>query len=143
VEQVDSVHSNWAYASPHKDAPWLARPFPHELNRQRRSLRSLTFCHEHVSFIHGCSSGDPWSDSVMLWTRVTPKEGLAPAVYEVEYKVSEQADMSGKIIAKGKANTSAEVDYTVKVRSCYPPHQLCFVRCTLCNIIYALYATSH
>jgi hypothetical protein len=38
-----------------------------------------------VEFLHGVASGDPLTDRVILWTRVTPKsgDGAIPVKYEV------------------------------------------------------------
>jgi alkaline phosphatase D len=60
-------------------------------------------------FRHGIASGDPLSDSVILWTRVT-----ADAPVDVQYEVAEDPDMAKKVTA-GSFATSADRDFTVKV----------------------------
>ncbi|MDP9928578.1 alkaline phosphatase D family protein [Variovorax paradoxus] len=62
-------------------------------------------------FKHGIASGDPLSDRVIIWTRVT---ALAPGTINVDWEVASD-DRFGIIIARGTASTGAERDYTVKV----------------------------
>jgi alkaline phosphatase D len=64
-------------------------------------------------FRHGVASGDPLSDRVMLWTRVTPRVETATGV-SVRWVVAED-DRLQKVIASGTVNTSSGRDYTVKV----------------------------
>lgn len=62
-------------------------------------------------FLHGVASGDPLSDRVILWTRVTPDtEGVAGLAWEVALD-AQFAD----IVASGEGTTDDAVDYTVKV----------------------------
>ncbi len=64
-----------------------------------------------VAFEHGVASGDPLSDRVVIWTRVTPAaEGPVP----VSWGVSKTPDFSNAV-ARGYVMTGAERDYTVKV----------------------------
>ncbi|SRR6056297_137184 len=64
-----------------------------------------------ADFRHGVASGDPLTDRVILWTRLTPEsDGLV----RVSWEVSTDAGFSN-IVASGDGTTSAEVDYTVKV----------------------------
>jgi len=62
-------------------------------------------------FLHGIASGDPLSDRVIIWTRITPEE---EGVAGLDWQVAEDAEFS-KIIASGSGTTDASVDYTVKV----------------------------
>ena len=64
-----------------------------------------------VSFDHGVASGDPLSDRVILWTRVTPDR---EAPVWVIWQVFADAGLSEQIAA-GAVQTSAARDYTVKV----------------------------
>jgi len=64
-----------------------------------------------VSFDHGVASGDPLSDRVILWTRVSPSVDTPVwVVWQVfaDKALSEQ-------VAAGGVQTSSERDYTVKV----------------------------
>ncbi|KQU89095.1 alkaline phosphatase [Variovorax sp. Root318D1] len=62
-------------------------------------------------FKHGIASGDPLSDRVMLWTRVTAS---APGTINVEWEVASDEGF-GIIVARGTTSTGPERDYTVKV----------------------------
>lgn len=64
-----------------------------------------------ADFLHGVASGDPLSDAVILWTRVTPQtEGRAL----VSWEVAEDESFSN-VVTSGAGETNADVDYTVKV----------------------------
>jgi len=64
-----------------------------------------------ADFNHGVASGDPLSDRVILWTRLTPRE---PGRVRVRWELATDAAFSD-IVASGSGSTSADVDYTVKV----------------------------
>ena len=73
-------------------------------------LRSLADA-DLKPFYHGVASGDPTSNSVILWTRVTPEiEGNI----DVVWKVSTDTTFSDTI-AIGTFTTNVDRDYTVKV----------------------------
>lgn len=91
-----------------------------------------------LNFTHGVASGDPYPDSVILWTRISPTqdndksnvtvEGTAPlyghetepyvkvskAPVCVTYKIGTDKDLKN-VANSGTAYTSSDVDYTVKV----------------------------
>ncbi|MEA2900404.1 MAG: alkaline phosphatase [Actinomycetota bacterium] len=60
-----------------------------------------------MTFRHGVASGDPLSDSVVLWTR-------SPGPTEVDWVVARDPDLLD-VVAKGTAATSADADFTVHV----------------------------
>jgi len=62
-------------------------------------------------FKHGIASGDPLSDRVIIWTRVT---ALAPGTINVDWEVASD-DRFGIIVARGTTSTGSDRDYTVKV----------------------------
>jgi len=62
-------------------------------------------------FSHGVASGDPTSDAVVLWTRVSPD---APGKVQVFWEMALDAAFAERI-ASGKVATSERRDYTVKV----------------------------
>lgn len=65
-----------------------------------------------VRFLHGVASGDPFSDSVLLWTRLSPEQpGAGPL--EAQWELAEDADFA-RIVARGVALTGPDKDYTVK-----------------------------
>lgn len=66
-----------------------------------------------VAFGHGVASGDPLSDRVILWTRVTHTEETAQII-PVDWAVATDAAMTN-IVASGSVQTTEAADYTVKV----------------------------
>lgn len=68
---------------------------------------------ENVSFDHGVASGDPLSDRVILWTRVTPQK-TGSQQFTVKWFVARDQQMRN-IVNQGEITTSAVKDYTVKV----------------------------
>ncbi|SDZ85276.1 alkaline phosphatase D family protein [Acidovorax soli] len=66
-----------------------------------------------VRFVHGVASGDPLSDRVILWTRVTPAAG-ATADIPVQWELASDAAFT-TVVAKGQATATAARDFTVKV----------------------------
>ena len=64
----------------------------------------------NATFAHGVASGDPATDSVVLWTRVS---GYNAAV-DVRWVVARDQDFVD-VVARGETSTDARRDYTVKV----------------------------
>jgi predicted extracellular nuclease/phosphodiesterase/alkaline phosphatase D-like protein len=70
-----------------------------------------------LAFVHGVASGDPYSDSVILWTRITPPADFAGLV-DVQWQIATSADFAaGSIKGSGSFSTSAARDWTVKVEA--------------------------
>ncbi len=66
-----------------------------------------------LPFAHGVASGDPLSDRVILWTRVTMESpGTAPV--PIEWEVATDPAMT-RIVNSGVQNAEREHDWTVKV----------------------------
>ena len=65
-----------------------------------------------VAFAHGVASGDPGTDRVILWTRVTPSEGFSGPV-SVAWRVLEGE--GDRVVASGRFETGPQRDYTVKI----------------------------
>ena len=63
-------------------------------------------------FTHGVASGDPLTDSVILWTRLIPGGGEHASV-NCRWQVASDNQFE-QIVSSGVAYTSAEKDYTVK-----------------------------
>ena len=63
-----------------------------------------------VLFNHGVASGDPLSDRVILWTRVTPKK---PGPVEVNLEISANKNFSQVLFSKA-LKTDSLSDYTIK-----------------------------
>jgi len=67
-----------------------------------------------VAFTHGVASGDPETDRVILWTRVTPGGGFSGPV-SVTWRV---LDGDGdRVVVSGRFETGPERDYTVKIEA--------------------------
>ena len=71
------------------------------------------------AFVHGVASGDPLPDSVILWTRVTPRPGDGPGsgsgpVVPVTWEVATDAAFR-RIVRSGTVRTGPDRDHTVKV----------------------------
>jgi alkaline phosphatase D len=63
-------------------------------------------------FYHGVASGDPLSDRVIIWTRVTPDDSISSV--DVTWELASTPEFD-HIIKKGSIKTSPDKDYTVKV----------------------------
>ncbi len=62
-------------------------------------------------FYHGVASGDPLSDRVIIWTRITPDSAMT---IEGNWLVSSDTTMNDTV-ASGSFTTNASKDYTVKI----------------------------
>ena len=80
---------------------------------------SLTGCGDDSSetvpepepvFLHGVASGDPLTDAVIIWTRVTTSE----TELVVEWEIASDKDMTD-VLDSGEVTTNADSDFTVKV----------------------------
>ncbi|KAK4103299.1 alkaline phosphatase-like protein [Parathielavia hyrcaniae] len=111
----------------------------------RRSLKrgALPLKPSELSFTHGIASGDPYPESVILWTRIAPSpesdksnttvEGTVdlynhetekyiqadPNPICVEWQVweADSAANNGPVVSNGTAYTTSDIDYTVKVEA--------------------------
>ncbi|KAB5528007.1 PhoD-like phosphatase-domain-containing protein [Coniochaeta sp. 2T2.1] len=115
----------------------------------RRSMKrgNVEYTPSQLNFTHGVSSGDPYADSVILWTRVAPSmasdesnttvSGTVPLYNHdtepyikadahpicVEWKVWKAAPIKcrqaspGNAVSSGTAYTTSDVDFTVKVEA--------------------------
>lgn len=63
-------------------------------------------------FYHGVASGDPSTNGVILWTRVTPEDSLADI--SVRWELSDTERFTS-VLKEGEASTSPARDYTIKV----------------------------
>lgn len=64
-------------------------------------------------FYHGVASGDPLSDRVIIWTRVT-SDNPDLAEIEVDWRMASDPELAN-IVASGTTSTNAQRDFTVKV----------------------------
>ena len=65
-----------------------------------------------ASFNHGVASGDPLADSVILWTRAEPQDGVITV--SLAWEVASDPAFN-HIIRSGLLNTDASKDFTVKL----------------------------
>jgi len=66
-------------------------------------------------FRHGVASGDPLTDRVILWTRVTPPATRsATSPMDVRWQVATDEGLT-QVLARGTAPAASERDFTVKV----------------------------
>jgi len=64
-------------------------------------------------FKHGVASGDPMTDRVILWTRVTPRAaGTGPVT--VSWSIARDPNFA-RVVARGETETGAARDFTVKL----------------------------
>lgn len=131
-----SFSSNLNYRSPSLNHPDLGIAVSKVI--KRNGPKTSPVDPKELKFTHGVASGDPYADSVILWTRVAPDQdnsnsnltvsGNAP-LYDhdnagyvevsmapvcVVYEVAEDRQMK-TVVDKGRVWTSSDVDYTVKV----------------------------
>ncbi|KAL8783705.1 MAG: hypothetical protein Q9213_004444 [Squamulea squamosa] len=110
----------------------------------RRSSKRGTIAYKpsELNFTHGVASGDPYPNSVILWTRVAPSlassnsnvtvQGPVPLYNHdtetyikadpnpicVDWKIRQGArNSTGVSVSSGRAYTTSDIDYTVKVEA--------------------------
>ena len=108
----------------------------------RRTTPNSPWDASKLNFTHGLASGDPYDDSVILWTRVAPtgsdndRSNVTVsghvALYDhdneayvaksdspvcVDWKIGTSAKLQGDVVGSGRAFTSSDVDWTVKVEA--------------------------
>jgi alkaline phosphatase D len=140
-----SFDGNLNYASPSRRHGGLGIDIP-RVERRSWKRDNVEYDPSELSFTHGVASGDPWPDSVILWTRVAPSnvssesnapvDGTAP-LYSHETEQFVMADpnpicvgwtvfqdqggnASQAVVASGEAYTTSDIDYTVKVSGRLP-----------------------
>ena len=110
-----------------------------------------------LNFTHGVASGDPYESSIILWTRISPTQdndasnitvsGTVPLYNHdtkqyveasknpicVEWVASCNQDLSNPT-SQGKAYTSSDIDYTVKVEAGgLEPYTTYYYQFTVCG----------
>ncbi|MDQ9092573.1 alkaline phosphatase D family protein [Pseudoalteromonas haloplanktis] len=66
-----------------------------------------------VSFDHGVASGDPLSDSLILWTRVTPLDSATTSI-KVQWQAATDSNFNN-IVHDGETEVTTASDFTLKV----------------------------
>lgn len=141
-----SFHGNLNYASPSRRHSSLGIDVP-LVERRSWKRDNVAFDPSELEFTHGVASGDPWAESVILWTRIAPSdtsddgnitvEGTAPLYSHetqkyidadpnpicLEWVVFQSNSPNGTrdVVADGEAYTTSDIDYTVKVSSASLP----------------------
>ena len=137
---VASYANNLNYRSPSHNHPSLGVSI-HKVNK--RNAGSAPYDASKLNFTHGVASGDPYPNSVILWTRLAPKpdivndnstvSGDVPLYNPVpiqeenekpppastapicaEFKIATDKAL-GNVVDSGKIYTSSDLDYTLKV----------------------------
>lgn len=132
-----SFDTNLNYHSPSRRHESLGIDIP-KVTKRTLSKRSAPWDPAQLKFTHGVASGDPYPDSVILWTRIAPSlehdrsnvtvSGTAafynhetekyiaasPNPICVDYRVGTDGNFS-VVVDEGKAYTTSDIDYTVKV----------------------------
>jgi len=65
-------------------------------------------------FQHGVASGDPLTDRLIIWTRVTPRDLSRTRPIQLRWRLARDAGLR-TAVSSGTVETSAERDHTVKV----------------------------
>lgn len=139
-----SFEANVNFASPSRQHAHLGVDVD-SIERRSWKRGNVAFDPSDLSFTHGVASGDPWPNSVILWTRVAPsaasEDSTAPVngtepLYShetekfieadknpvcVDWKVYEQGKPND-VVRQGKAYTTADIDYTIKVLKMFGAH---------------------
>ncbi len=67
-------------------------------------------------FRHGIASGDPLTDRVILWTRITPAPETTDSELTLRYRWLMATDVAlTQVVRSGQGQTSAQRDFTAKV----------------------------
>ena len=133
-----SYASNLNYRSPSHNHPGLGVSI-HKINKRHAGSPSQNAA--SLNFTHGVASGDPYSTSIILWTRCAPMQddvqdnstvsGYSPlynpvtihsgdtapaskAPVCVSFKVTSDSKLID-VVHSGIVYTSSDVDYTLKV----------------------------
>ena len=133
-----SFLGNLNYRSPSTVHPGLGLP---DRNLVSRAYAESKWKASELNFTHGVASGDPYDDSVILWTRAAPEmdndnsnttvsgyvelyshendefvqDSDATVCVDWEIWTTKGKDNKKNVADKGTVYTSSEIDFTVKV----------------------------
>ncbi|KAL8890857.1 MAG: hypothetical protein Q9192_005815 [Flavoplaca navasiana] len=135
-----SFDGNLNYDSPSRRHPNLGISIP-IVSRRSYKRDAIAYQPSQLNFTHGVASGDPYPDSVIIWTRIAPSlvssnsnvtvQGPVPLYNHdteiyiqadanpicVDWKLMPAAGNSTTSVASGTAYTTGDIDYTVKVEA--------------------------
>jgi alkaline phosphatase D len=133
-----SFEGNLNYHSPSHRHLGLGIDIP-KITKRTLEKRATPWDPAKLNFTHGVASGDPYPHSVILWTRIAPSleadrsnvtvSGNVPFYNHdteqyikaspnpicLQYQVGTDSNFT-KVVDKGTAYTTSDIDYTVKVR---------------------------
>lgn len=136
-EILATFAGNINYRSPSTRHEGLGIDVP-RVSRRTLKRSAVPYTADELSFTHGVASGDPYPESVILWTRVAPSltsdtgnvtvEGPVP-LYSHDTETYIKADPSpicvqwtvfqegnsDVVVVSGEAYTTSDIDYTIKV----------------------------
>ncbi|KAI9758633.1 MAG: palmitoyltransferase for Vac8p [Chaenotheca gracillima] len=149
-----SFPRNLNYGSPSLHHPALGISL-HKVNKRNDPTQS--FDPAKLNFTHGVASGDPYPDSVILWTRISPVQdddkanttvsgtaalyghetesyvNASKAPVCVDFKIATDTAISD-VVDSGTAYTSSDIDYTVKIEANkLQPYTTYYYQFTVCN----------
>jgi alkaline phosphatase D len=78
------------------------------------ALPAAAFADGPLQFMHGVASGDPLTDRVIIWTRVTPQKPELQPTGAIVWEIAVD-DAFRRVLRRGRILTNAGRDYTVKV----------------------------
>ncbi|CAH0034697.1 unnamed protein product [Clonostachys rhizophaga] len=138
------LNSNFNYQSPSRREEHVILGIDIPLVERRAWKRnSEEYAPDELNFTHGIASGDPWPESVILWTRIAPTgesdtsnitvEGDVPLYNHdtqpyidadphpicLEWSVykSNNGTAAKEAVTRGTAFTTSDIDFTVKVEA--------------------------
>ncbi|KIX08823.1 uncharacterized protein Z518_03480 [Rhinocladiella mackenziei CBS 650.93] len=152
-----SYDGNLNYLSPSTEHPALGIDVPKVMKRNLEKRDGTSWDPASLNFTHGVASGDPYPDSVILWTRVAPMmenddsnvtvSGTVPFYsHETERYIKTSSnpicldwrvasdDAFEAVVSKGQAYTTSDIDYTVKVEATkLQPFTTYYYQFTICR----------
>ncbi|KAK4221063.1 putative Phosphodiesterase/Alkaline phosphatase D [Podospora fimiseda] len=134
-------HSNLNYHSPSCRHDSLGINIP-LVSRRTLKRGAVPYTPDQLNFTHGVASGDPYHNSVILWTRIAPSTASDTSnttvqgsvdLYNHDTEKYIQADpnpicvdwkiwplnnnSSSALTSQGKAYTTSDIDYTIKIEA--------------------------
>ncbi|KAK3987697.1 alkaline phosphatase [Cladorrhinum sp. PSN332] len=134
-------HNNLNYHSPSRRHDSLGVDIP-LVSRRTLKRGAVPYTPDQLNFTHGVASGDPYPDSVILWTRVAPSASsdtsnatvtgdvelynheteqyirADPNPICVDWKVwTFNSSTTSSPVSQGKAYTTSDIDFTIKVEA--------------------------
>ncbi|TYJ52803.1 hypothetical protein B9479_006566 [Cryptococcus floricola] len=123
-----SIEGNKAYDSPSHRIPQLA----HDREIVERNHKRWEYHDGQLSFPYGVASGDPYPNSVILWTHPVPSTDDSRPVC-LEYQVSTSNSSWSELVTSDQVWTTHDVDYSYKVEAVnLEPKQTYFYRFVNC-----------